>query len=200
MMNQPCLYNISAGKTATQSSTAKISAPGYATLALCDDAKRDFAFHTDLEENPWWMVDLGGQYPLSSIVVGNRRKTCQERAGALCVEVSSDAENWQTIHRGWMFGEGDLVFPIQGRLSARCVRLSLQETNYLHLTKVEIWGLSQEATRESEEDRESQPAAPASACLCVLDGEGLENISIAQHVQRTADALTIDLEDIYAVE
>lgn len=132
------LVNVAKGKRAWQSSLSKWSKPDDAERALNDDGKRDYSFHTDLEDNPWWVVDLGGQYPIHSIVAGNRRKAEQKKSRTLTVEASRDGKVWTTIHSGRLYWQGDLVLPVGGNLLARYVRLSLMERHYLHLSKVEV--------------------------------------------------------------
>lgn len=140
------LENVAFGKRATQSSQSKWSKPNDADRALDDDGRRDFAFHTDLEDNPWWMVDLGDQYPIHEIVIGNRRDGFQHKASSLVVEVSRDAKTWQAVHSGKLFWPDTLALPLDGEILARYVRLSLRERQYLHLSKVEVWTKSRNLT------------------------------------------------------
>jgi hypothetical protein len=111
---------------------------------LVDDGDYNFGFHTDEEDRPWWRADLNRPYPLSYIVVYNRRDGFQEKARTLLVECSVDGREWLTIHSGVIyFGDGvnapPFVLPLQGKLWAKHLRLSLQERNYFHLSKIEIW-------------------------------------------------------------
>jgi hypothetical protein len=145
------LCNLALGKIARQSSTHKSWSLDDAVKALIDDGQRDCAFHTDIEDNPWWQVDLGAIFSLYYIVVGNRRKIAQERAITITMETSVDGSAWQLIHTGLVSWDDDLVWPLGGQASARFVRLSLKEKTYLHLSKVEVWGLPETgATPELE--------------------------------------------------
>jgi len=140
-MNFSGLTDLAKGKKAWLSSESKWSKPNDAWRAMDDDGQRDFSFHTGQEDNPWWLIDLTQVYRLFFIVVGNRRKTCQELAGTLTVEVSDDLQAWETIHTGQVFWDGDLTFPLMGYMSARYVKLSLRAARTcFHLAKVEIWG------------------------------------------------------------
>ena len=130
--------NVAEGKRAWQSSLSQWSKPNDAERALDDDGKRDFAFHTDIEDNPWWMVDLGDQYPIHHIVICNRRKIEQQKARTLTVEVSRDGENWIKVHAGKEVFF-DLNLSLHGEMLARFLRISLRERRHLHLSKVEVW-------------------------------------------------------------
>ena len=159
------LQNVASGKEAWQSSTSKWSKPHEAKRALADDGERDFAFHTGLEDKPWWRVDLGEIYPIHSIVVGNRRKMNQEQARTLKVEISRDGETWTAIHSGFLVWSGDLVLPLGGAALARHLRLSLQEKAYLHLSKVEVW-----AKRPKIKVAANRPDGFGLRMQCLLNG------------------------------
>ena len=104
-----------------------------------------FAFHTEVEVAPWWEVDLEGLFPLEAIVIHNRQEPrYQYRARSIVVEVSQDRDTWTLIHKGQVYfgaaGYGEpLRLPINGKVIARYVRLSLAEREYLHLSRVEVF-------------------------------------------------------------
>jgi hypothetical protein len=103
-----------------------------------------YGFHTDLEQNPWWEVDLGAGYALQEVRIFNRINMCADRSRTIRVLLSSDGANWRTAysHDGTVFGGTDghpLVVALQGQ-TARYVRLQLAEKNYLHLDEVEVYG------------------------------------------------------------
>jgi hypothetical protein len=107
------------------------------------DFSQNWAFHTDIEDAPWWQVDLLGSFPLQKIVVHNRLDGCQERARSLKIEISEDESNWTTLHAGLSHFEAGaqgkpLIIPLGGRFPARYVRLSLMERSYFHLSQVEV--------------------------------------------------------------
>jgi hypothetical protein len=104
-----------------------------------------FGFHTDLEDQPWWQVDLGGLHQLGEIVVYNRCDgAAQARAASLRIETSDDGENWSTIysHDGKPFGGHPDQLPLrvkaQGR-QGRFVRIALGERQHLHLDEIQIF-------------------------------------------------------------
>jgi len=138
------LVNVAIGKPASQSSTSQWSRPDDASGAVSGTIRHAFAFHTDFEERPWWQVDLLDCYPIETIVVHNRLDMAQERAKSLEVEVSVDGRDWVVVHAGLVvFSGGDagapLELPLKSTVSARYVRVSLAETDYLHLAQVEVF-------------------------------------------------------------
>jgi hypothetical protein len=138
------LINVALGKPAEQSSLSRWS-QGVADDAVSGQFPSDFAFHTEIEENPWWQVDLGSVFPLEVIVVHNRVMTeFQNRAKTLKIEVADHRNDWMLVHTGFArFGGGGNGYPFEawlgGKLSARYVRISLTERQYLHLAQVEVF-------------------------------------------------------------
>ncbi|TRO13759.1 discoidin domain-containing protein [Ectopseudomonas mendocina] len=134
--------NIAVGKSAWQSSLSKYSVGNDAERALYADETLDYAFHTDREMNPWWLLDLGESFLVERIVLGNRRRTCQENARTLAVEVSLDRKSWLTLHAGMLYWYADLCLELASNIPFRYLRLSLREKQYFHLSKVEVWARS----------------------------------------------------------
>jgi hypothetical protein len=67
-----------------------------------------YAFHTNLEPNPWWQVDLGTRQALGKIVVFNRLDYGPglHNADILVILVSADGKTWTQCYdnRGTAFG------------------------------------------------------------------------------------------------
>ncbi len=102
-----------------------------------------FGFHTDIEDAPWWQVDLEEVRPLTEVRVYNRMDSGRERSRTLQVMLSDDAEAWRLVHDqgGYTFGGAD-GRPLRIMLAgdrARDIRLRLAERTYLHLDKVQIF-------------------------------------------------------------
>jgi hypothetical protein len=100
--------------------------------------------HTELEENPWWQVDLGRLAKLDRLVIWNRCDAMAPRNARLRVLASEDGQNFQTFyqHNGqtfYGFTDGSpLVVP--GRETpVRFIRLTLSGKTYLHLDEVEVF-------------------------------------------------------------
>lgn len=98
-----------------------------------------WGFHTALEDNPWWQVDLGRSFPLDRILVTNRGDGAGERAARLQVLLSEDGREFRQVyqHDGTPFPK-DLAVPLEGAV-ARFVRLRLPGRNYFHLDEVEVF-------------------------------------------------------------
>ncbi|MBM4001522.1 MAG: hypothetical protein FJ297_18640 [Planctomycetes bacterium] len=118
----------------------------------CDGVKDGkYAFHTGLEPNPWWQVDLQQARTISRIVVYNRLDYAPglHNADHLRVLTSDDGTTWTLRHdnRGNHFGgiHGakplEVVFNRPG-ISARFVRLRIPGAQpiFFHLDEVEIYG------------------------------------------------------------
>jgi len=135
--------DVALGKCAEQSSLSRWSTEDGAAAAVLNKRVRHYAIHTELEDAPWWQVDLGEAFPIDMIVVLNRRDDHDWRARTLRVEVSEDGEHWLLVHAGLSyFGDGRskpaLQLVLDGMIHARYVRLSLDERQYLHLFRVQV--------------------------------------------------------------
>ena len=103
-----------------------------------------YGFHTELERDPWWMLDLGTLQPVREIVVYNRLDgICKIRSRNLAILVSGDGERWTTLytHDGSAFGGAD-GFPLHVPYSGpalRFVRIKLNDYQFLHLDEVEVF-------------------------------------------------------------
>jgi hypothetical protein len=135
----PAATNIAYRKPTTQSSLYRWSSHAGSSRAVDGTDHKRFAFHTEREANPWWVVDLEACYPIMSIRIQNRKDKEQDRARSLCVQVSSDLVDWTDIHRGTMYWGPIVEFPLGGKVDARFVRISLDEFEYLHLAQVEVY-------------------------------------------------------------
>lgn len=143
-MLDPHLLNVAIGGEASQSSLSPWSRHGEAANAVSGAIGGDFAFHTGHEAQPWWQVDLKNVYPVEAIVVHNRLSGFHTRARTLKVEIAERPDRWTLIHAGYTHfgaqggGGRPLTLPIGSGLQARYVRLSLLESEYLHLSQVEV--------------------------------------------------------------
>ena len=138
--------NIALGKPATQSSLCEWSyffkAEG-PSGAVNGKLTGFFGFHTDVEDHAWWQVDLEAIQPLNEIRIFNRMDAGRERSRSLQILLSDDGDAWRVIHdqAGYTFGGADerpLRVMTTG-MSARFVRLRLQEHAPLHLDQVQIY-------------------------------------------------------------
>jgi hypothetical protein len=88
-----------------------------------------YGFCTALEKDPWWEVDLLGVYNIDEIILFNRADGGQEWRRL---------PEWRGGRFGGIDGRAARIRPKQA--IARYVRLQLNETNYLHLDEVEVYG------------------------------------------------------------
>jgi hypothetical protein len=106
---------------------------------------------TDLEQNPWWQVDLGASTITSSIAVWNRTDCCGDRLSDYWVFVSdtpfSAADTPATLQsRPATFTSHQtltpspmVTIPTNGA-QGRYVRLQLSGLHYLSLAEVQVFG------------------------------------------------------------
>jgi len=125
--------------------------PAEDAVGGCDGVKNGlWAFHTGLDENPWWQVDLGQVHALDRVLVFNRCDGAAERAVHLRLRLSDDGQTWQEAYRHDgtpFFGFTDnhpLTIPLRGA-RARFVRVQLPGPQFLHLDEVEVYGLDEPA-------------------------------------------------------
>jgi len=146
---QPCPapFLLSQGKTATQSSTYSAAFPA----ALAMDGNMTNFNHTGIELQPWWQVDLGGEYQVSSIEIKNRTDCCGDRIKRFRVFVSNNIiPGYSTAGSVYEYNNptgltnGQLVNIPNINKTGRYVRIWVDNTgygnNYLHLAEVKVLG------------------------------------------------------------
>lgn len=156
--------NLALGKPATQSSTL----PGYATggPAAAVDGVTDGNFfngsvtHTNLENSPWWQVDIGASQLVRSIEIWNRTDCCGTRLNDYWIFLSDTpfgpADTPATLqNRPGTWSRHQTVTPnpstiiAPGNMRARYLRVQLSGAGYLSLAEVrvlsegsDIWNLA----------------------------------------------------------
>ena len=143
-MNEAAIINVALHKPAFQSSLSSWSRADDSQGAVNGKKTGGFGFHTDLEESPWWMVDLGLSVPISRVDVYNREDCCSERSRSLSIELSHDGVQFTRVYGGFNHFGGALTNrPLSIRLNnefgARFVKLQLNEPGVLHLDEVEVY-------------------------------------------------------------
>lgn len=96
-----------------------------------------FFFHTNEEQDPWVVFDLGAAKRISMIEIDNREDCCTERAFPLTVEVSTDNKSWKLVAR--KDDEFKTWRTSFDAVSARWVRLRILKRTNLHLAAVRIF-------------------------------------------------------------
>jgi len=136
-----------------QARTRLDAAPGGSGKVTCEEDAAGgvdgeitgkWGFHTELEDDPWWQVDLGSERDLDRLTLYNR---CDggyaERAARIQVLLSSDGSQFIVAytHDGSVFlGQPDnkpLVVSLAGQ-RARYVRLRVPGRTYFHLDEVHV--------------------------------------------------------------
>lgn len=137
------VVDLTESKKAIQSSVSKWSRIDDANRAI-DASLEDvnFAFHTGMEDNPFWMVDLEGVYTIDCIRITNRKELKHQKINKnLKVECSLDKENWINLDSS-LFEWTDLEvleINVLQSLKARYIKISLNTRGYLVLRRVEIF-------------------------------------------------------------
>ncbi|MHB0956768.1 MAG: HzsA-related protein [Pirellulaceae bacterium] len=102
-----------------------------------------WGFHTALEQDPWWQVDLGEPTAVGRLRLYNRCDGFESRAAHIQVLLSSDGQDYRLAytHDGSDFrGHPDqkpLEISLQGQ-TARFIRLQLPGHLYFHLDEVVV--------------------------------------------------------------
>lgn len=110
----------------------------------CDGVKDGkWGFHTQLEDNPWWQIDLGHPTSLERVVLFNRCDIPQ-RNSRIMLLVSDDGKSFRQVYQnnGTVFYGHTDQKPLEVRLdgvTARYVRLQVPGKSYFHLDEVEIY-------------------------------------------------------------
>ena len=142
------LVSLSFQKMAEQSSVCEHSRGDMTTDpqgAVDGKITGGYGFHTDLEENPWWMVDLGSKCLVDEVRIFNRL-THRDRARHLSVLTSTDRQAWHLVfakRTDGDFGGADgrpMVVRTRPPLTCRYVRIQLDGRNFLHLDEVQVFG------------------------------------------------------------
>jgi capsular polysaccharide biosynthesis protein len=142
---------VSLGRPATQSSVSKWSRrpTPEADAAGAVDGNPDGTakFHTALELDPWWRVDLGAPTEINEIRIYNRAddKTLG-RIRKLNIAVSNDDISWRDVARKTddsivgSIATAPFIWRTRGKVIARFVRVLVPGRAVLHLDQVEVYG------------------------------------------------------------
>ncbi|XP_015680460.1 fucolectin-like [Protobothrops mucrosquamatus] len=90
--------NVAKGRPAFQSSTFPSQFNSVASKAVDGNCNgrwigQNTCTHTKQERGPWWYVDLGRRYAISSVVVKNREDCCGERLQGAEIRVGNFVSN-----------------------------------------------------------------------------------------------------------
>jgi len=167
--------NVALGGTASQVSQLQVGLDLSASQAIDGNNNGDFeAFtmaHTDSAAEAWWEIDLGSRYELSRIEIFNRTDCCAESLQNFHVLIS-DAPFGSTSLATTQAQPGVLdiapsgIAPPRSILavgrSGRFVRIQLENTDYLQLAEVEIYGYPASGGSDNFAPLVDNPGAQAS--------------------------------------
>ena len=92
--------------------------------------------HTQEELNPWVIVDMLEERPVSRIVVHNRLDCCQQRGLPMIVELGTTSDRFEEVGRQQNpFDTWELSVP---NTKARYVKVRAAGKTYLHLRAIQI--------------------------------------------------------------
>jgi len=104
---------------------------------FCLGTRTDILFHTNVEDNPWFELDLGEPRSFSMVEVENRGDCCPDVSLPLVLEVSDDAKQWTEIaKRTEPYSTWRAKFPTR---SNRYVRVRAPRPTALHLVRVSVY-------------------------------------------------------------
>ena len=133
---QSSVCEYSAGKTTAEDSAR----------ALLDPPPEFYAFHTDLENRPWWKVSLDNAAEVEEIRIYNRIDTHAERGLRFTIDVREHGR-WKSVFRkndDSIFGGIDgtpFIWRPEQPIGTREIRVrSLLHEDYLHYQKIEVFG------------------------------------------------------------
>lgn len=138
--------NISLNKPSKQSSTLG-NVEGYSAQYANDGILQTLGGGTiactEKEQNPWWEVDLGATYSITSIKLHNRTNCCPERLGGFTILVSDQAF---TENKGGTTFVANQPAPdgaksYAGNATGRYVRIFLNGNSYLSIPEIQVLGI-----------------------------------------------------------
>ncbi|MDI6652175.1 discoidin domain-containing protein [Gluconobacter japonicus] len=147
----PNFHLVSHDGKATQSSVCEYSfhrdsTEAEAQRAIDEPLRMIPAFHTGFEKNPWWSIELKQPAHIKQIIIFNRcdNEEFARRFNKFSLLKSDDGMYWEEFYEkndaryiGGEFGE---PLQIETDFTARYIKIFLNETNFLHLSRVSIYG------------------------------------------------------------
>lgn len=138
-------------KPALQSSTSRWSSPNAAeadaAIATNGDIDSPICFHTDLEFQPWWQVDLLEAFLIEKLLIYNRSEFPKRlKRFLVTVSLSGARESWELIYRkdddAILGKDANVPFVIEPKTPClgRFVRVQLLELGVLHFRECMIFG------------------------------------------------------------
>ncbi|MEM7182989.1 MAG: discoidin domain-containing protein [Spirochaetota bacterium] len=134
-VNDRPLTNIAMGKTATQSS---LFHNGFASKAVDGNTNGhgNSITHTNLDYQPWWMVDLGADYAVKGITISNRTDGWGHRLKDVGITLLDSSNNEITYQRHSQIPKFISIYAD----NVRKVKIQIiGRSEYLSLAEVQVW-------------------------------------------------------------
>merc|ERR1712071_344385 len=132
--------NIAYGKPASQSSLGWMGDADHAVDGNTDGrAWNGSVSETENDTNPWWMVDLEGDFPIQTVFLYNRVDCCSERIEGVIVDILKDGDVVSSKPYGGYNVRDKAVLAIGfNGVVGDSVRVRLPGTEHLSLAEVEV--------------------------------------------------------------
>lgn len=101
-----------------------------------------WGFHTELDDKPWWCVDLQGRFPLERVVIHNSGHEGEwKRILGFSLLLSLDGKSWTEAfrHDGKAFQDSSQPIVVPLAAAARYVKIQLPGREHLTLEEVEVY-------------------------------------------------------------
>lgn len=130
---------------ASQSSVSKWSKENDAQRAVSGKEFNDFAFHTDMETNPWWQIEFPISIRPHYIIINNRKN---EKYGHLAASIKvtvNRGDDEIIVHQGLVFFGAlpkrlPLILPLSAHIDVKSIKIEIEsnDKSYLHLSNINI--------------------------------------------------------------
>uniref|UniRef100_R4GDI2 Fucolectin tachylectin-4 pentraxin-1 domain-containing protein n=2 Tax=Anolis carolinensis TaxID=28377 RepID=R4GDI2_ANOCA len=116
------------------------------------DYYRQSCTHTELEMNPWWMVDLEAEFSVASVSISNREDCCADRLNGAQILIGNSVENGGLKNPRCAvitaIGAGETEnFDCKG-MKGRYVTVTIPSVQYLTLCEVQVFGVRVDSSGE----------------------------------------------------
>ncbi|XP_077791029.1 uncharacterized protein LOC114605560 [Podarcis muralis] len=160
----PPVLNVALEGEASQSST--YNQLGVAKNAIDGSTSTNYmrrsCTHTDIELNPWWAVDLKGEFDVSSISITNREDCCADRLDGAEIRIGNSFENGGSANPRCAtitsLGAGETRNYNCGGFKGQYVTLTIPGTQYLTLCEVQVFGVKVDSSGHPDIPSEKEEA------------------------------------------
>ncbi|XP_076073062.1 fucolectin-6-like [Mytilus galloprovincialis] len=124
-------------KSTYQSSTWRPQFPS----SMAVDGSLQTIQHTDIQQNPYWVVDLGQMYSITSVEVYNEPNGNGERFRDVDILVGERHDNHMALcahYVGPSHTGAHHVFDCNRVLQGKYVKITIKQRSYLHMAEVKV--------------------------------------------------------------